>query len=180
MRRSFRLTCTTSGGEDSTAHGVSGRICVRFVRRPIRVAGCARRASTVGGSSTADYVRSIRSRVTAARPGRERTASASCRTSSHVSVPARPAASATSAPKTTVAGVCLRLAGVRTRACLAQYLWRVRPVELRAARRADFGGDPPAHYGRRAAVMRDGFLKSACQLGGGESACTPDTVPRRL
>ena len=104
MRRSSRLTCTTSGGEDSTAHGVSGRICVRFVRRPISVAGCARRASTAGGSSTADYVRSIRSPVTAARPGRERTASASSRTSSHVSVPARPATTTTSPPKTTVAG----------------------------------------------------------------------------
>ena len=84
--RSFRPVSRRFGARDAPARAAAGRTFVQPGRCPIH-GGCANRAGTAGTSNTDDSTPSTPSPVKAAAPGREVTASLSCKPASRVSAP---------------------------------------------------------------------------------------------
>ena len=84
--RSFHLVSRRFGARDAPARAAAGRTFVQPGRCPMH-GGCANRAGTAGTSNTDDSTRSTRSPAKGAAPGREVTASRSCKPASRVSAP---------------------------------------------------------------------------------------------
>ena len=84
--RSFHLVSRRFGARDAPARAAAGRTFVQPGRCPMH-GGCANRAGTAGTSNTDDSTQSTRSPAKGAAPGREVTASRSCKPASRVSAP---------------------------------------------------------------------------------------------